>query len=86
MKNSRRSLGMRSVAAAVTNEGEVKMKFSSSMCSSSLLRASKAKIENVEAAMRSLEPGWISRRRSSPRRSLMLSTILKVDPTNVERG
>ena len=51
---------------SVTNEGEVKMNSSSPTCSSSLRSASKAKIENVDAAMRTFEPGVISLLRSSP--------------------
>ena len=77
MKNSRRAFGRWSVASALTNDGAVKMKSSSSIFSSSCLKASKAKIENVDAAIRTLEPGVISDRRSSPSSSLTLSMILK---------
>ena len=64
----------------VTNEGEVKMNSSSPTCSSSLRSASNAKIENVEAAMRTLEPGVISALRSSPSNSLTLSMIFMCRP------
>jgi hypothetical protein len=75
MKNSRRSLGSLSVALSVTKAGEVKTNSSSPICSSSLRSASNAKIENVDAAMRNLEPGRISALRSSPSSSLMLSMM-----------
>ena len=57
MKNSLRSLRSLSVTLTVTNEGEVKMKSSSPTCSSSLRSASKAKIEKVDAAMRTWSRG-----------------------------
>ena len=60
MKNSRCSFRSLSVTLSVTNVGEVKMNSSSSTCSSSLRSASNAKIENVDAAMRTFEPGVIS--------------------------
>ena len=75
MKNLRRSLRSLSVTPAVTNDGEVKMNSSSLTCSSSLRSASNAKMENVDAAMRTFEPGLISVLRSSPRRSLTLSMM-----------
>ena len=51
------------------------MNSSSPTCSSSLRSASNAKIENVDAAMRTFEPGVISALRSSPSSSLTLSMI-----------
>ena len=75
MKNSRRSLRSLSVTLSVTNDGEVKMNFSSDICSNSSRNASKAKIENVDAAIRTLEPGVIAAFRSSPRSSLTLSMM-----------
>ena len=76
MKNCRRGLGSESEAESVTNVGEVKMNSSSPIRSSSSLSASKAKIENVVAAIRSLDPRIISDFKSSPSRSLTLSMIL----------
>ena len=75
MKNSRRSLRSLSVTFSVTNDGDVKMNSSSLTFSSSLRSASNAKIENVDAAMRTFEPGAISALRSSPRRSETLLMI-----------
>ena len=63
------------MTSSVTNDGEVKMNSSSETFSNSLRSASNAKIENVDAAIRTFEPGTISFLRSSPRRSLTLSMI-----------
>jgi hypothetical protein len=60
MKNSRRALRSLSVAFVGTNDGAVKMNSSSPTCSNSLRRASNAKIEKVDAAMRTFAPGLIS--------------------------
>ena len=53
--------------------GDVKMKWSSSTCSSSAFSASNTYIEKHEAATFRRAPGFNARLRSSPSRRLMLS-------------
>ena len=81
MKNCRFCGAGLSVAFVVVNDGAVKMKSNSPMDWSSALSASNAKIENVLAAMRSFEPGWIDAFRSSPRMSFTLSMIFTSKPS-----
>ena len=73
MWNSLRSLRILSVTASATKVGDVKMNWSSSTCSSSAFKASKAYIEKHEAATFRRAPGFSACLRWSPSRRLMLS-------------
>ena len=70
---------------SVTNDGDVKMNSSSETFSSSLRSASNAKIENVDAAIRTFEPGVISFLRSSPSRFVTLSMMRKISHPPLRR-